>query len=115
MTNLYHPFDVFYNSYITNYKGVKVMNNKVKFGDWFTWESHDDYVDEAMDDSADIAVVVNAILSDEAKMKQHNFKDHGDVNGIHLYTFMTDEYIFICHYTYADEHQAYVFRHQNMS
>ena len=35
------------------------MNNKtlIKFGDWFTWESHDDYVDEAMDDSADIAAM----------------------------------------------------------
>ena len=91
------------------------MNNVIKFGDWFTWESHDDYVDEAMDDSADIAAVVNAILSDEAKMKEHNFKDHGDVNGIHIYTFTTDEYIFICHYIYADEHQAYLVRHQNMS
>ena len=91
------------------------MNAIVKFGDWFTWEAHDDYVNEAINDSSDIAVVINAILSDEAKMKQHNFKDHGDVNGIHLYTFMTDEYIFICHYTYADEDQAYLFRHQNMS
>jgi len=72
------------------------MKKVIKFGEWFTWEPHDDYVDEA-------------------KMKEHNFKDHGDVNGIHLYTFMTDEYIFICHYIYADEHQAYLFRHQNMS
>ena len=21
------------------------MNNKIKFGDWFSWEAHDDYVD----------------------------------------------------------------------
>jgi hypothetical protein len=49
------------------------------------WEAHDDYVDKAMSDSPDIAVVINAILSDEAKMKQYNFKDHGDVNGIHGY------------------------------
>jgi hypothetical protein len=52
------------------------MNAIVKFGDWFTWEAHDDYVNEAINDSPDIAVVINAILSDEAKMKQHNFKDH---------------------------------------
>ena len=71
------------------------MNAIVKFGDWFTWEAHDDYVNEAINDSSDIAVVINAVLSDEAKMKQHNFKDHGDVNGIHLYTFMTDEYIYL--------------------
>ena len=25
------------------------MNNVIKFGEWFTWESHDDYVDEAME------------------------------------------------------------------
>jgi hypothetical protein len=88
---------------------------KVKFGDWFVWEDHDGYIQYAVDDSADIAVVINAILSDNNKMKEHNFKDHGHVNGIHLYTFMNDEYIFFCHYTYADEHQAYLFRHQNMS
>jgi hypothetical protein len=66
-------------------KGI-MLNEEVKFGDWFTWEAHDDYVNEAINDSPDIAVVINAVLSDEAKMKQHNFKDHGDVNGIHLYT-----------------------------
>ena len=69
----------------------------------------------SVEDPAEVAVYINSILSDEAKMKQYNFKDHGDVNGIHLYTFMTDEYIFICHYTYADEHQAHLVRHQNMS
>ena len=91
------------------------MKKVIKFGECFTWEDHDGYIEQAMDDSADIAVVINGVLSDEAKMKEHNFKDHGHVNGIHLYTFMNDEYIFICHYTYADEHQAYLFRHQNMS
>jgi hypothetical protein len=91
------------------------MKNNVKFGDWFSWEPHDDYVDEAMDDSADIAVVINNILSDNNKMKQHNFKDHGDVNGINLYTITTDEYTFICHYICADEDQAYLFRHKVLS
>jgi hypothetical protein len=90
------------------------MNNKIKFGDWFSWEAHDVYIEQAMDDSADIAVVINSILSDNNKMKQHNFKDHGDVNGIHLYSFTTDEHIFICHYIYADEHQADLFRHPKL-
>ena len=48
------------------------MSDKIKFGDWFSWEAHDDYVDEAMDDSADIAVVINDILSDEDKMIKYN-------------------------------------------
>ena len=102
------------------------MNAIVKFGDCFNWEAHDDYVDyvdyvnedsvyKTVDDPSGVAMYINAILSDEAKKKQYNFKDHGDVNGIWLYTFMTDEYIFICHYTYSDEDQAYLFRHQNMS
>jgi hypothetical protein len=52
------------------------MNAIVKFGDWFTWEAHDDYVNEAINDSSDIAVVINAILSDEAK-KKARAKSHG--------------------------------------
>ena len=91
------------------------MKNNVKFGDWFSWELHDDYVDEAMNDSTDIAATVDHILSDNNKMKEYNLKDHGDVNGINLYTFTTDEYTFICHYICADENiikdQAYLFRH----
>ena len=91
------------------------MSDKIKFGDCFVWEDHDGYIEQAMDDCADIAEVKNDILSDEDKMIKYNYKDHGHVNGIHLYTFMTDEYIFICHFTYADENKAYLFRHQNMS
>ena len=91
------------------------MKNNVKFGDWFSWELHDDYVDEAMNDSTDIAATVDHILSDNNKMKEYNFKDHGDVNGINLYTFTTDEYTFICHYICADEDQAYLFRHKVLS
>jgi hypothetical protein len=52
------------------------MKNKIKFGDWFSWEDHDGYIQYAVDDSADIAVVINGILSDNNKMKEHNFKDH---------------------------------------
>ena len=61
------------------------MSDKIKFGDWFVWEDHDGYIEQAMDDSSDIAVVINDILSDEDKMIKYNYKDHGDVNGIHLY------------------------------
>ena len=48
------------------------MKNNVKFGDWFSWELHDDYVDEAMNDSTDIAATVDHILSDNNKMKEYN-------------------------------------------
>tara|TARA_R100000541_G_scaffold38636_1_gene46419 strand:- start:131 stop:418 length:288 start_codon:yes stop_codon:yes gene_type:complete len=89
------------------------MKKIIKFGDWFTWESHDEYVDEAMDSTSDIAVVINEILSNEDKMKQHNAKEHGEVNGVHLYSFTTDEHTFICHYICDDEHQAYLFRNRN--
>jgi hypothetical protein len=30
-------------------KGI-ILNEEVKFGDWFTWEAHDDYVNEAIND-----------------------------------------------------------------
>ena len=89
------------------------MNKVIKFGDEFSWKSHDEYVDEATDSKSEIAVVVNDIMSDEDEMKQHNFKDHGMVNGLWLYSFTTDEHTFICQYIYDDEHQAYLFRHRN--
>lgn len=100
------------------------MNTIVEFGDCFNWQSCDEFghrsvdivfIDEIEEDPAEVAVYIKFILSDEAKMKQYNFKDHGDVNGIHLYTFTTDEYTYICHYTYADEDYAYLVRHENMS
>jgi len=100
------------------------MNTIVEFGDCFNWQSCDEFghrsvdivfIDEIEEDPSIVAEYILSILSDEVMKKQYNFKDHGDVNGIHLYTFMTDEYIFICHYTYADEDYAYLVRHENMS
>ena len=96
------------------------MNTIVEFADCFNWESCDSYVDyvyidQIEEDPSVVAEYINSILFDEAMKKQYNFKDHGDVNGIHLYTFMTKEYIFICHYTYADEDYAHLVRHENMS
>ena len=103
------------------------MSINIEFGDCFNWESCDEighrsvdvvYIDEIEEDPSIVAEYIQQILSevkDAEELYNFKFKDHGDVNGIHIYTFTTDEYIFICHYTYADEHQAYLVRHQNMS
>jgi hypothetical protein len=99
------------------------MKNNVKFGDWFSWEPFDDYADGTVGDPADTAIVINHVingLSDRARLKKHGInklthQTDCDVNGIHLYTFTTDEYTFICHYICADEDQAYLFRHKVLS
>ena len=50
----------------------------IEFADCFNWESCDSYVDyvyidQIEEDPAEVALYINSILSDEAKMKQYNF------------------------------------------
>lgn len=101
----------------------------IEFGDCFNWQSCDEighrsvdvvYIDEIEEDPSIVAEYIQQIMSeieDAEELYNFKFKYHGDVNGILIYTFTTDEYTFICHYNYtcADEDYAYLVRHKNMS
>ena len=90
---------------------------KVTFGEQFVWEPIDEYTSSAVDGSADVACVINDILSDSSRLKELNYKDHGTIDmyycAAQLFSFKVGEYVYICHYIYDDEHQAYLFRHLN--
>ena len=53
---------------------------KVTFGEQFVWEPIDEYTSSAVDGSADVACVINDILSDSSRLKELNYKDHGTID-----------------------------------
>ena len=60
--------------------------------DVFTWEStHDEWIQEAMDDSSDIAIVVGEII--EFSKRQHAGDVHGAHGpvGLYIYTMEDDD------------------------
>ena len=61
--------------------------------DVFSWEStHDDYIQEAMDDSSDIAIIVTkAIDTAQSKMKEQYAGDvHGAMGPVGMYIYTMD-------------------------
>lgn len=85
--------------------------------DVFSWEStYDDYIQEAMDDSSDIAIVVTkAIDAAPSEMKEQYAGDvHGAMGpvGMYIYTMEDDDWIYVAHFIYEVEYQCFLFRHK---
>jgi len=99
--------------------------------DVFTWEStHDEWIQEAMDDSSDIAIVIGetirAYVNDTLTLKPLEANEPspdishytGDVHGaqgpvgLYIYTMEDDEWIYVAHYINEVEHQCFLFRHR---
>ena len=89
----------------------------------FSWEStHDEWIQEAMDDSSDIAIVVRETIEAhvlEANEPSPDISHYaGDVDGAHgpvglyIYTMEDDDWVYVAHYIHEVEHQCFLFRHR---
>ena len=85
--------------------------------DVFSWEStHDEWIQEAMDDSSDIAIVVSKTIDKAASESKEQYA--GDVHGamgpvgMYIYTMEDDDWIYVAHFIYEVEHQCFLFRHR---
>lgn len=81
--------------------------------DVFSWENtSDEWIQEAMDDSSDIAIVVGETI--EFSKQQHAGDVHGAQGpvGLYIYTMEDDDWVYIAHYINEVEHQCFLFRHR---
>ena len=85
--------------------------------DVFSWESlqstHDEWIQEAMDDSSDIAIVVRKTI-DKPELDSYAGNVHGAMGpvGLYIYTMEDDDWIYVAHFIYEVEHQCFLFRHR---
>lgn len=86
--------------------------------DVFSREStHDEWIQEAMDDSSDIASIVSETIHKIplSEMKEQHAGDvHGAMGpvGLYIYTMEDDDWIYIAHFIYEVEYQCFLFRHR---
>ena len=94
--------------------------------DKLTWEPvSDGHMDQAMDDTIDLALVVERAISDHIETEEAlldwsgiDGMHAGDVAGVHepvalfLYSMEDDEWVYIAHFIYEVTHQCFLFRHR---
>ena len=89
--------------------------------DVLTWEStFDEWIQEAMNDSSDIATVVSETIDSTAEERQEQIQGlyTGDVHGamgpvgLYIYTMEDDDWTYVAHFIYEVEHQCFLFRHR---
>ena len=89
--------------------------------DVLTWEStFDEWIQEAMNDSSDIATVVSETIDSTAEERQEQIQGlyAGDVHGamgpggLYIYTMEDDDWVYVAHYIHEVEHQCFLFRHR---
>ena len=89
--------------------------------DVLTWEStFDEWIQEAMNDSSDIATVVSKTIDSTAEERQEQVQGlyAGDVHGsmgpvgLYIYTMEDDDWTYVAHFIYEVEHQCFLFRHR---
>lgn len=102
---------------------MKDKTKTIRFdkADVLTWEStFDEWIQEAMNDSSDIATVVSETIDSTAEERQEQIQGlyAGDVHGamgpvgLYIYTMEDDDWTYVAHFIYEVEHQCFLFRHR---
>ena len=84
----------------------------------FSWEdTHDEFIQEAMENPSDIAMIVgDTIFALELKTEQEHYggEVHGAMGpvGLRIYTMEDDDWIYVAHFINEVEHQCFLFRHR---
>ena len=87
----------------------------------FSWEDTiDEFMQEAVDDPSDIAIVISNTIDSAAEEKQEQIQGQyaGDVHGamgpvgLYIYTMEDDDWIYVAHFIYEVEHQCFLHRHR---
>ena len=82
----------------------------------FSWEdTHDELIQEAVEDPSDIASVIAEVVDKHSVDIAHSAGDvhgaHGPV-GMYIYTMEDDDWIYVAHFIYEVEYQCFLFRHR---